>query len=188
MITNNSKSKKQLKINNFFCTEKQETTKQKITRNSDFLTTPKFKLEQTTTKKASPKPKTTKKVAKINNKKEIKETKIEEENKKLRGYWTKLAKIQKSKEATKREKGDASSKVSKSPHAIKSQESQSEDLVFDGSPETVPKILTSFGQPNLGSTSTFRKNLPGNLSNNKVKLLEQPKLDIDVEGFVKLPD
>ena len=54
MITNNSKSKKQLKINNFFCTEKQETTKQKITRNSELITTPKFKLEQTT-KKSLPK-------------------------------------------------------------------------------------------------------------------------------------
>ena len=121
-------------------------------------------------------PKTTKKVVNKNkNKGKLKkETKIEEENKKLRGYWTKLAKIQKSKGLS-------------STHAT---ESQSEDLIFDGSPETTPRNMTSLEQPSLHSISSCRESLPSNHSNPsnmKVKLLEQPKLNIDVEGFNKSP-
>ena len=190
MITNNSKSNKQQKFNNFFCTEQQQETKpQNMTRNKELITTPKLKLEQQTTTKASPMPKTTKKNTKINNnkkksKKEIKESKIEEENKKLRGYWTALAKIQKT-------KGENSSTSLESLHTTKIQENKSENLILDDSPKPAPKTMTSRDQPSLCSTSSSRKSLPGNRSNpsiSKVKLLEQPKPNIDVEGFVRLPD
>ena len=81
MITNNSKSKIQQKINNYFCTDRQDTNTTKI----------------------------------------------------------KLAKTQKSKMAT---------------------GSQSENLVFDGSPETTPRNMTSRDQPSLHPISTCSESLP----------------------------
>ena len=137
MITNNSKSKKQQKINNYSCTSQQVIQPMKITGNKELIRTLKLNIERKTTTNASPMTKTTNKVAKTNNKnKNKKEIKIEDENKKLRGYLITLGQNQKLKSVSKSDKSETSSKSVHAP------ESQSQDLFLEGSPETAPHGVT----------------------------------------------
>ena len=183
MITNNSKSKKEQKINNYFCTNQQTTQQTQTSRNKELIRKPKLNVIEKTTKKVSPLPKTTNKTTKTNNNKPRVQKKnlIEEENKKLRGYWTTLAKKQKL--ALKSDKSETSSSNVHAP--------ENQDLFFEGSPEATPNIMVSCNQPSLSLIPlipTTKNCLPGNPSNMKEKLLEQPNLNIDVEEFAKLPD
>ena len=183
MITNNSKSKKQQKINNYFCTNQQTTQQTQTSRNKELIRKPKLNVIEKTTTKVSPLPKTTNKTTKTNNNKPRvkKKNLIEEENKKLRGYWTTLAKKQKL--ALKSDKSETSSSNVHAP--------ENQDLFFEGSPEATPNIMVSCNQPSLSLIPlipTTKNCLPSNPSNMKEKLLEQPNLNIDVEEFAKLPD
>ena len=127
-------------------------------------------------------PKTTNKTTKTNNNnpKVKKKNLIKEENKKLRGYWTTLAKKQKL--ALKSDKSETSSSNVQAP--------ENQDLFFEGSPEATPNIMVSCNQPSLSLIPlipTAKNCQPGNPSM-KEKLLEQSNLNIDVEEFAKLPD